>query len=129
QRCSGARRLIVPADGSGDELLERLVDMTRDVRVGDFRQRPEPFTGPVISDGAAKRLLAAKDDLLARGADELLEMKPTGARPALLRPGILDVTAVPDRPDEELFGPLLQVIRISDFDAAIDEANNTRFGL
>jgi succinylglutamic semialdehyde dehydrogenase len=32
-------------------------------------------------------------------------------------------------PDEEHFGPLLKVIRYSDFDAAIDEANNTSFGL
>lgn len=34
-----------------------------------------------------------------------------------------------ERPDVELFGPLLQVIRVDDFDQAIAEANNTRFGL
>ncbi|EGH49222.1 succinylglutamic semialdehyde dehydrogenase, partial [Pseudomonas syringae pv. pisi str. 1704B] len=48
---------------------------------------------------------------------------------ALLTPGIIDVSAVPDRPDEELFGPLLQVIRYAGFDAAIAEANATRYGL
>ena len=42
---------------------------------------------------------------------------------------MIDVTDVRDRPDEEIFGPVLQVIRVEDFDAAIDEANNTRFGL
>jgi acyl-CoA reductase-like NAD-dependent aldehyde dehydrogenase len=47
----------------------------------------------------------------------------------LLTPGIIDVTAVAERPDEELFGPLLQVIRYADFDAAIAEANNTQYGL
>ena len=36
---------------------------------------------------------------------------------------------MPERPDIELFGPLLQVVRVPDFAAAIDEANNTRFGL
>ena len=46
-----------------------------------------------------------------------------------LTPGIIDVTAIADRPDVELFGPLLQVIRVADFDAAIAEANNTRYGL
>jgi succinylglutamic semialdehyde dehydrogenase len=126
QRCSCARRLIVPADGSGDRLLERLVEMTRDLRVGDFRQRPEPFMGPVISAAAAARVVAAKDRLAARGATELVELSGAGA---MLRPGILDVTDVPDRPDEEIFGPLLQVIRVNDFDAAVREANNTRFGL
>src|SRR5690606_41464134 len=43
--------------------------------------------------------------------------------------GLIDVTALPARKDEETFGPLLQVIRVADFDAALDEANNTKFGL
>jgi succinylglutamic semialdehyde dehydrogenase len=34
-----------------------------------------------------------------------------------------------ERPDVELFGPILQVIRVDDFDAAIAQANATRFGL
>ena len=46
-----------------------------------------------------------------------------------MTPGILDVTGVADRPDIELFGPILQVIRVTDFDEAIAEANNTRYGL
>ena len=40
-----------------------------------------------------------------------------------------DVTQVAERSDEEFFGPLLQVIRYDGFDAAIVEANNTRYGL
>ncbi len=47
----------------------------------------------------------------------------------LLSPGLLDVTAVAGRDDEELFGPLLQLIRVPDFDAAIQEANRTAYGL
>jgi succinylglutamic semialdehyde dehydrogenase len=47
----------------------------------------------------------------------------------MLSPGIVDVTAVKERGDEELFGPLLQVIRVADFDAALVEANRTQFGL
>jgi succinylglutamic semialdehyde dehydrogenase len=129
QRCSCARRLILPTGTAGDAQLERLTGMTAAIRVGAYRQRPEPFMGPVISDTAAERLMAGKNDLLAHGARELVEMRPAGPRPALLRPGIVDVTDVPDRPDEELFGPLLQVIRVPDFDAAVREANNTRFGL
>ena len=39
------------------------------------------------------------------------------------------MTLLKNRPDEELFGPILQVVRVADFDAAIREANNTRFGL
>jgi succinylglutamic semialdehyde dehydrogenase len=46
-----------------------------------------------------------------------------------LTPGLIDVTGIERRADEELFGPILQVIRVPDFDAAIAEANATRYGL
>jgi succinylglutamic semialdehyde dehydrogenase len=46
-----------------------------------------------------------------------------------LTPALIDVTDVRERADEELFGPVLQMIRVKDFEAAMDEANNTRFGL
>jgi succinylglutamic semialdehyde dehydrogenase len=130
QRCSCARRLILPAGRSGGALLDRLGEMIGGLRVGDFRQRPEPYLGPVISDAAAANLLKARADLVAGGGIELVEMRPVeGRRRAMLRPGLIDVTRVNDRHDAELFGPLLQVIRVADFDAAIREANNTAYGL
>jgi succinylglutamic semialdehyde dehydrogenase len=46
-----------------------------------------------------------------------------------LTPALIDVTDVPNRPDAELFGPVLQLIRVPDFEAAIAEANATRYGL
>jgi succinylglutamic semialdehyde dehydrogenase len=46
-----------------------------------------------------------------------------------LSPGLIDTTDMSERPDVELFGPLLQVIKVDSFDQAIAEANNTRFGL
>ena len=58
-----------------------------------------------------------------------MDMKPVGHVTAMLSPGIIDVTGVADRPDAELFGPLLQVIRVPDFDSALKEANNTAYGL
>jgi len=54
--------------------------------------------------------------------------RPDPARPFLL-PGMIDMTGVQGRPDIELFGPILQVSRCADFDAAIAEANDTRYGL
>ncbi len=129
QRCTCARRLLVPHGAWGDKLLARLVEVSRSISVGAFDQQPTPFMGSVISLQAAAALLAAQSELLARGAQALLEMTQPKAGAALLTPGILDVSAVADRPDEEFFGPLLQVNRYSDFDAAIDEANNTQYGL
>ncbi len=129
QRCTCARRLLVPAGSWGDALLARLVEVCRQIKVGRYDEQPAPFMGSVISLQAAQQLLAAQADLLARGATELLTMTQPQADAALLTPGIVDVTAVAARPDEEFFGPLLQVIRYSSFEAAIAEANNTAFGL
>nr|WP_255263426.1 succinylglutamate-semialdehyde dehydrogenase [Pseudomonas aegrilactucae] len=129
QRCTCARRLLVPQGAWGDSLLARLVEVSRNISVGAFDQQPAPFMGSVISLGAAQALLDAQAHLLANGAQALLAMTQPSAGAALLTPGILDVTAVAGRPDEEFFGPLLQVIRYGDFDAAIAEANNTQYGL
>ncbi|WP_163003010.1 succinylglutamate-semialdehyde dehydrogenase [Pseudomonas viridiflava] len=129
QRCTCARRLLVPQGEWGDAFLARLVAVSETIEVGSFDQQPAPFMGSVISLDAALGLLDAQRILLAKGAVSLLEMRQPLAQSALLTPGIIDVTAVRERSDEELFGPLLQVVRYADFDAAIAEANDTHYGL
>ncbi|MBG0844726.1 succinylglutamate-semialdehyde dehydrogenase [Ectopseudomonas toyotomiensis] len=129
QRCTCARRLLVPQGQWGDALLARLVQVAGQIKVGRFDEQPAPFMGSVISLQAAAQLMQAQQDLLAGGATALLAMTQPQEGAALLTPGILDVTAVSDRPDEEFFGPLLQVIRYDSFEAAIAEANATAYGL
>ena len=129
QRCTCARRLLVPQGVWGDALLARLVQVAGQLRVGRFDEQPAPFMGSVISLQAAAQLMQAQQDLLAKGATALLAMTQPQAGAALLTPGILDVTAVHERPDEEFFGPLLQVIRYASFESAIAEANATVYGL
>lgn len=129
QRCTCARRLLVPQGAWGDALLERLVAVASTIKVGRFDEQPAPFMGSVISLAAADHLIKAQEQLLAEGAKALLAMTQPVAGAALLTPGILDVSAVAERPDEEFFGPLLQVIRYADFDAAVREANATQYGL
>ncbi len=129
QRCTCARRLIVPHGGAGDAFIDRLADATQRVRVGPYTLDPQPFSGPLISDEAADAVLAAQRDLADRGGKILVECKQVGDRRAMLGPGLIDVTSIGDRADREIFGPLLMVIRVADYDAALDEANKTRFGL
>ncbi|EZH79343.1 succinylglutamate-semialdehyde dehydrogenase [Ectopseudomonas composti] len=129
QRCTCARRLLVPQGEWGDALLARLVQVVGQIKVGRFDEQPAPFMGSVISLQAAAQLMQAQQHLLAGGATALLAMTQPQADAALLTPGILDVTAVNDRPDEEFFGPLLQVIRYDSFEAAIAQANATVYGL
>ncbi|WP_165677840.1 succinylglutamate-semialdehyde dehydrogenase [Metapseudomonas otitidis] len=129
QRCTCARRLLVPVGAWGDALLARLVAVAASIQVGAFDAQPAPFMGSVISLDAARHLLKAQEHLIAQGATPLLAMSQPLETAALLTPGILDVTALAERPDEEFFGPLLQVIRYDGFEAAMAEANATQYGL
>lgn len=128
QRCSCARRLIVPAGAAGDAVIERLIELAGRLTIGRWDAQPQPFMGCLISPQAADGVLAAQDDLIAAGARALLKARRHEAGGAFLTPGLVDVTGV-DTPDEEVFGPLLQVRRAPDFDAAIALANATAYGL
>lgn len=129
QRCTCARRLIVPQGIKGDAFLKELVHMTSQIRVGLWNEKPEPFMGPLVSAEAANRVKESVQKLIDNGAKALIPLVELSNHPALLSPAILDVTPVKNRPDEEIFGPVLQVIRVKNLDKAIDEANNTRYGL
>jgi succinylglutamic semialdehyde dehydrogenase len=129
QRCTCARRLLIANDATGEKLLSRLIDVASRLKTGAFDAEPPPFMGAVINVQAAQKLLKAQSDLIARGAKVLLEMKSLQTGTALLSAGIIDITAAQNLPDEEYFGPMLQVVRYNSFDDAIRIANNTRFGL
>jgi len=129
QRCTCARRLIVQQGAAGDALIARLVDVASRLTVGASNAEPAPFMGPVVSSAIAKRLVQAQEDMVAKGGVSLLAMRHLDENTGFVTAGIVDVTDAEDIPDEEWFGPLLQVIRVADFDAAIRTANATEFGL
>jgi succinylglutamic semialdehyde dehydrogenase len=129
QRCTCARRLIVPAGATGDAIVAAVVTLSDRITTGRWDADPEPFMGPLISQAAAAHVSRQAEALLALGAVALRPLvHPDGLPASFLTPGILDVTGIA-APDEEIFGPVLQVCRVSDFDAAIAAANATRFGL
>jgi len=128
QRCTAARRLIVE-DGKEGELLDCVLRQIDRIIVDHPFADPQPFMGPVIDGAAADHVQEQWLELMMKGGKALRRLdRPFAERP-YLTPALIDVTGVKSRPDEEIFGPVLQVVRVTDFDAAIDEANNSRFGL
>ena len=125
QRCSCARRLIVPQGAEGDAIIAALAALTSRIAVGPATQTPEPFLGPLVNAASADRAVKFEQGLVAMGGKPIVPLKRDGA---LVHPGVIDVTGLAP-PDEELFGPILQVYRVTDFDHALDVANTTRFGL
>lgn len=129
QRCTCARRLIIPQGKQGDDFLNVLQEMIKGITIGTYTDTPEPFMGPVINEASALRLLSTQAALQSRGGKPIIPLQHLQEKTGRITPGLIDVTDVSNRPDEEIFGPLLQVIRVPDFAAAIIEANNTRYGL
>ncbi|GEM76792.1 succinylglutamate-semialdehyde dehydrogenase [Vibrio sagamiensis] len=127
QRCTCARRLYIPFGERGDELINKLVQATANIKVDQPFAEPAPFMGPQISVAAAQHILEAQARLQSLGGRSLIEAKAGQA--AFVSPGIIDVTNVAELPDEEYFGPLLQVVRYDGLTTAVALANDTRFGL
>jgi succinylglutamic semialdehyde dehydrogenase len=129
QRCTCARRLVVQDTPAGEAFVQRLVEVAGKLAVGASNAEPQPFMGPVVSAAVAARLVQAQADMAAKGGKVLLQMKQLDPKAGFVTAGIVDVTDAKGIPDEEWFGPLLQIVRVKDFDTAIKVANNTEFGL
>lgn len=128
QRCSCARRLILPMGAEGDRMLDAVLAQAAMLPVGAWDEG-EGFMGPLISAQAADRARGSVEALAAAGARILLPpASPRGDNRAFMGAAVLDVTGIA-APDEEIFAPVLQVIRVKDFDAAMAAANDTAFGL
>jgi succinylglutamic semialdehyde dehydrogenase len=128
QRCTAARRLIVE-DGKHGELIDAITRLIDRMIVDHPFADPQPFMGPVIDLAAADHVQEQWLNLMMKGGTPIRRLDRTFKERPYLTPALIDVTDVKELPDEEIFGPVLQLIRVKDFDAAIDESNNTRFGL
>ncbi len=128
QRCTAGRRLIVKEDMADlviDELKRTVSRLIVDVPDAD----PAPYMGPVIDMETADGLTESFLFLMSNGGKPITHMKrPVDGLP-FVTPGVIDVTGMAERPDVELFGPILQIVRTAEFDTAVAEANATRYGL
>lgn len=131
QRCTCARRLIVPASETGDAILESVVSCAGAMQAGHHSDRPEPFMGPVIGPEQARSVLQEQARLEAQGAQVLLRGQVLERAPTLVSPVVVDCTRATGVGDEEQFGPMLRVWRVEEtnFAEAIRLANETRYGL
>lgn len=122
QRCSAARRLILIEKSNTDALLSALIKTIKSLTVGPYTDTPEPYMGPTLF---ANRVHSAYETLIQSGGTPLVEMHANGN---FLTPALIDVTGIKTQ-DEEIFGPLLQCIRVKTLEEAIHVANATSYGL
>ena len=125
QRCTCARRILLPEGKAGDAVQDAVVAMVESMKIGAWNDVDEAFIGPVISTHIADHVVERAHKL---GGSVIRQAEIMTRGPAFVRPGIVDVTNALV-PDEEIFGPVMQIIRVPSLEAGIAEANNTKFGL
>jgi len=128
QRCTCARRVMIPDNHMGDQFLKELLLAAKHLKVGAYTDSPEPFMGPVIHYQQACSLLNAQKRLEQEGGHTLLPLSLLKENTGLVSPGIIDMTNARTT-DEEIFGPLIQIHRYHHFEDALQLANQTRYGL
>ena len=128
QRCTAARRLIVD-QAQFDPLMAEIGKLVKRLIIDHPHADPQPFMGPVIDNDAADMLTESFLGLTTRGGRPIRYLQRPDEDKPFLTPGIIDMTEASERPDIELFGPILQVVRAATFDEALTEANRTRYGL
>jgi RHH-type proline utilization regulon transcriptional repressor/proline dehydrogenase/delta 1-pyrroline-5-carboxylate dehydrogenase len=129
QKCSACSRLIV-LDAIYDALLPRLIEATASIRVGPAED-PATTVPPVIDDEARERIekiiASAKSQFRVAFAGDLKGLEQEGSYVA---PHVFaDVSADSSLAQEEIFGPVLAVIRAKDLDQALAFANGTQYAL
>ena len=129
QRCTCARRLILVDGADANRLIHRVLEVAGACTVGYSDDEVDPFCGPLISAEAGRRVLQTQSEWNGRGGELLLSAQSLRDNDALVSPGLVDVTAMSEREDTEVFGPLLQVIRVPDVESGFREANATAYGL
>jgi 1-pyrroline-5-carboxylate dehydrogenase len=130
QKCSACSRVYVER-AVYDDFMDKLIDRSREIVVGDPARR-EVFMGPVIDDRSVERfeeaVTSAGDGQIRLGGGRLTEGEY--AEGAFVEPTIVDGLALDhDLFKRELFLPFLAVGPVDSLDEAIDEANDTEYGL
>lgn len=125
QSCIGVQRILIHAS-QYQKLKDLLVDKTRALKAGDPKKE-ETFIGPMISESEAVRLAGWIEQAAASGANILCGGKRDGA--------MLEATLLENVPKEhdlvckEAFGPVAVLSSFEDFDKALEEVNDSDFGL
>jgi aldehyde dehydrogenase (NAD+) len=128
QVCSAATRVIVH-DSIHDAFVDRMVARANGLRMGDPLDAGTSF-GPVISRRQMERILNYVDTGRGQGATAVFGGQRVGKRGFYVQPTILtDVTEEMTVSREEIFGPVLSILRFSDEREAIALANGTDYSL
>jgi 1-pyrroline-5-carboxylate dehydrogenase len=128
QKCSAGSRAIIVQDVY-DQIVEKVVEKTKKLTVGD-PSKPDIYMGPVVDDKAFRKIMeyievGTQEGELLVGGKTVDQEGGYFIEPTVFK----DVDRNARIAQEEIFGPVLAIIKARDYDDALDIANSTEFGL
>jgi len=128
QKCSAASRAIVVASVY-DKFVEKVAERTKKLIVG-LPEEGTTYMGPVINKGSMEKILQYIATAVREGGKIVAGGKHLGEEGYFVEPTVIaNVEPLATIAQEEIFGPVLGIIKAKDFDHALEIANNTEFGL
>ena len=126
QRCTCARRIIIiDKDAYADKFLEEFAKQTKELKIAE--PQAGEYLSCLVTKEQASLVLAKQQEYLDKGAKAILTAQVHSLGPAFITPGIIEITDYDC--DEEIFGPLTKIYRVSNLEEAIKLANDTQYGL
>src|SRR5881227_184754 len=126
QKCSAGSRAII-VENVYDQVLQKVIEKTKNLTMGDVTQ-PETYMGPVVDENAMKKISGYIE--VGKGEGRLVTGGGQHGPGYFIEPTVIaDVDPQARIAQEEIFGPVLAVIRAQDFDDALHIANDTEYGL
>lgn len=128
QKCSACSRVIV-VEKIYDRFVGALAAKVNTLTVGNA-ENPANYMGPVVNERSQQSILAYIQKAVSEGGRIVAGGMAAGEGGYFIRPTVIaDVDPRATIAQEEIFGPVLAVIKAKDFDHAMQVANNTEFGL
>ncbi|MFA6542343.1 MAG: aldehyde dehydrogenase family protein, partial [Bacteroidota bacterium] len=128
QKCSAASRAIV-VESVYEKFVQKVAERTKALRVG-LPEVQSNYMGPVVNKGSMEKILHYIEIGIKEGGRLVAGGKQIGTEGFFIEPTVIaDVDPMATIAQEEIFGPVLAIIKARSFDHALEIANNTEFGL
>lgn len=132
ERCMALSAVVTVGKQTADKLLDKLIPLVRKIRINAGDQADSDM-GPLISSAHKQRVLAAIDQGVAEGAKLLIDGRafkhPKHPDGYFVGPSLFDqVNDSMSVYQNEIFGPVLVVVRVPDFEQALSLVNRHQYG-
>jgi len=129
ERCMAVSVAVAVGDQTAEEVISRLAPKVRALKIGSYKD-PETEMGPIVTKDSLDRIKAYVDGGVGQGAELVVDGRSPGLDEGFFLGGCLFDKVTPEMTiyREEIFGPVLAVVRVPDYESALKLVNDHQYG-